>query len=180
MRARSSFAETHHTRRVGSQPPFDSVLSETHCWQQQFSFGFFRESKFFFLHIAKTSVLRTKLVLLNNFVCWTLLWRHFDFPQGKLSFRIYANFFVKSSRLKGLKRRVVLTEIRVLTAMSSQENLFSENFVNVFRNFRSIMISQYNFISKPKALVKWTIASTMWNFKSYLSPHFTWKHFWWC
>ena len=53
---------------------------------------FFRESKFF-LHIAKIECATNKIsvLFLNNFVCWTL-WRHFDFPQGKLSFRIYANF----------------------------------------------------------------------------------------
>ena len=88
MLARSSFAET---RRVGSQPPFDSVLSETHCWQQQFSFVFFVNQSFFAYCKIECATNKISVLFLNNFVCWTL-WRHFDFPQGKLSFRIYGNF----------------------------------------------------------------------------------------
>ena len=156
MLARSSFTET---RRVGSQPPFDSVLSETHCWQQQFSFGFF-VNKSFFCILQKTSVLQTKLV----FCFWTISCAEpsediliFHKVSCLLEFmRILWEFIREIVAFQGVERRVVLTEIRVLTAMSSQErSVFWRVYDGFWRFYRSFRISQCNFILKPKALIKW-------------------------
>ena len=100
---------------------------------------FFRESKFF-LHIAKIECATNKIsvLFLNNFVCWTL-WRHFDFPQGKLSFRIYGNLFVKSSRLKGLKKGLFWRKFMFWPQCQAKKNLFSAKFTMVFEDFIEVL-----------------------------------------